>query len=111
MPERAGEGRKMSLEEILISVVSKSEGGGDGGIEPESSFREEFSFSRKRDGNIAFWKNKWREVEEVKLLKRFLARCQKKREVEEIEHFLHLARMKDFLASRRTDLARFWAEM
>ena len=34
----------------------------------------------------------------MKLLERFLARCQKEWEVEELERSLHLARMKDFLA-------------
>ena len=50
-------------------------------------------------------------VEEVKFLRRALTRYQKEREEEEFERLLHLVRMKDFLVSRITDLARFRAEI
>ncbi|WP_435362541.1 hypothetical protein, partial [Klebsiella pneumoniae] len=92
---------------------------GDGGTAPESSrveFEEKVSTKssalsveetaiepsdRKRGGKD----------DEVKLLERFLARCQKEREEFELESSEHLRRMKLVLVDRRTDFARFRAEI
>ena len=49
--------------------------------------------------------------EEVKLLDMFLARCQKSFGELEFARLLHFLWMKEFLVSRRIDLARFRAEI
>ncbi len=49
--------------------------------------------------------------EEVKLLEMFLARCHKSFGELEFAKLLHFLCMKEFLVSRRTDLARFRADI
>ncbi len=49
--------------------------------------------------------------EDVKLLEMFLARCQMSFGELEFDRLLHFLWMKEFLLSRRTDLARFREEI
>ncbi len=49
--------------------------------------------------------------EEVKLFEMFLARCQKSFGELEVARLLHFLWMKEFLMSRRIDLAQFRAEI
>ena len=94
-PERAD---NTSFDKILILGMTKLDGGRDGGTAPESSkveLEEKVSMKssalsveetaiessdRKRGGK----------EDEVKLLERFLARCQKEREEFELESSEHL---------------------
>ena len=49
--------------------------------------------------------------EETKLELTFFAKCQKEREEEDPESLSHFLRRKEFLVSRRIDLARFRDEI
>ena len=113
-PERVD---NTSFDEILILGMTILDGGGDGGTAPESSkveLEEKVStkssaLSVEETAIESSDRKRGGKDDEVKLLERFLARCQKEREEFELESSEHLLRMKLFLADRRIDFARFRA--
>ena len=108
-----------SLEEILILGINELEGGGVGGIAPESSRVELEAKVSEKSSALAEGKTAVEPSEEIregkeeeaKLELTFFAKCQKGREEEEPARLLHFLRRKEFLVSRRTDFARFWEEI